>query len=45
MTALNKHANLSEETHSKLMQYKAKEKLKTLDQAVGKLLKNSEWTA
>lgn len=45
MSTLTKHANLSEETHSKLMQYKAKEKLKTIDQAIVKLLTNSEWQA
>jgi hypothetical protein len=41
MTELKKHANLSEETHSKLMQYKAKLKLKTLDQAIDMLLEDS----
>jgi hypothetical protein len=45
MTELKKHANLSEETHSRLMQYKAKLKLKTLDQTISKLLEIEEWTA
>jgi hypothetical protein len=36
---------VSDDTHSKVLQYKAKEKLKTIDQAIGKLLDSSEWQA
>jgi hypothetical protein len=34
---------VEEDTHSNLMQYKAKEKLRTAGKAIDKLLKDSEW--
>lgn len=34
-----------EETHSNLMQYKAKEKLKSAGKAIDKLLDKSDWEA
>ena len=44
---MNKQAlkilKIPEETHSNLMQYKAREKLKTAGKAIDKLLKDSEW--
>jgi hypothetical protein len=36
---------VSADTHSKVLQYKAKQKLKTIDQAICKLLDTSEWEA
>ena len=34
-----------ENTHSNLMQYKAKEKLKTAGKAIDRLLEKTEWEA
>ena len=34
---------VSEDTHSKVMQYKAKQKLKTVDAAISKLLEDIDW--
>ena len=45
MSTLTKHANLSEETHSKLMQYKAVKKLKSVDAAISKMFEELEWIA
>jgi hypothetical protein len=36
---------IPEDTHSNLMQYKAKEKLKSAGKAIDKLLDSSEWQA
>jgi len=35
---------VSEDTHSKVLQFKAKQKLKTVDQAICKLLEEVDWT-
>jgi hypothetical protein len=43
--AKNKIVKLTVDTHSRLMQFKAVNKLKTASDAVDKALKEAEWSA
>jgi hypothetical protein len=40
-----KHLLVSDDNHSKVMQYKAKQKLKSVDATISKLLEIEDWTA
>jgi len=40
-----KHLIVSDGTHSRVMQFKAKQQLKSVEQTIVKLLEDVEWTA
>jgi hypothetical protein len=40
-----KHLIVSEDNHSKVMQYKAKQKLKSVDETISKILEELDWIA